>query len=135
MEVPMITREKLKEWGACYDGAEINALVPEGGLTLTAVLDMDKVPAADRVWVACYAVPTEAAVRFARWVAGRAAAVWSDDAARAAAYAAVWSDDAARAAARAASGAAHAAASGAASGAARQAQLDWFKAELASCAL
>ena len=46
----MITREVLREWGACYDDDEIASLVPPEGVTPLEVLDAD-IPASDRIWV------------------------------------------------------------------------------------
>lgn len=45
-----ITREMLRDWGACYDDDHIAALVPPEGVTPIQVLDAD-IPASDRLWV------------------------------------------------------------------------------------
>jgi hypothetical protein len=48
----IITREDLREWGACYSDEEIAELVPPGGIALEDVLHAESVPPAHRVWVA-----------------------------------------------------------------------------------
>ena len=45
-----ITRERLRQWGACYDDAKIAALVPEDGLTPLEFAALD-IPVKDRLKV------------------------------------------------------------------------------------
>ena len=45
-----ITRDLLRLWGACYDDARIDELVPEAGLTPLEIA-LDNVPVEDRLWV------------------------------------------------------------------------------------
>jgi hypothetical protein len=45
-----ITREQLRQWGACYNDAKIAALVPEDGLTPLELAALD-IPVEDRLWV------------------------------------------------------------------------------------
>ena len=45
-----ITREQLRQWGACYNDERIAELVPEAGLTPLEVAALD-IPVNDRLWV------------------------------------------------------------------------------------
>jgi hypothetical protein len=47
----LITRQLLREWQACYSDEKLNATVPESGLTPLQILDLDDIPAEDRLWV------------------------------------------------------------------------------------
>ena len=46
-----ITREQLRQWGACYTDAQIAALIPESGLQLIDVARLP-IPPEDIIWVA-----------------------------------------------------------------------------------
>jgi hypothetical protein len=47
----VITREYLRERGACYSDEDIADLVPPEGVTPLQVCDADHVPSEDRLWV------------------------------------------------------------------------------------
>ena len=46
-----ITREQLRQWGACYDDKRISELVPKSGLTPLEIAALENVPVEDRMWV------------------------------------------------------------------------------------
>lgn len=50
MQQVIITRRKLRAWGACYTSEHIRELVPAAGLTPLEILALD-IPATDRLWV------------------------------------------------------------------------------------
>ena len=133
----LVTRAWLRANRACYSDEQIDSLIPESGLLMSDVLELD-IPDADKVWVFCHSDCGEKQdfVEFAESCAARAAAVASVDVAYsefAAAYAVSAATAAARyaaaAAARYAASAAAAAARYAASAAAteRKAQVIWIK--------
>ena len=52
MKIRRITRSWLRNNGACYSDEQIAALVPEEGVTLQQVLETDRIPDGDKIWVA-----------------------------------------------------------------------------------
>jgi len=51
MKTKRITRTLLRKYGACYSDEYITELVPEGGVTLQQVLETDRIPHEDKIWV------------------------------------------------------------------------------------
>jgi hypothetical protein len=68
-----ITRKSLQDAGACYDDADLAALIPEAGISLDEGLALD-VPTGDKHWALCHAagVPGRILREHACWCARRA---------------------------------------------------------------
>jgi hypothetical protein len=65
-----ITRQSLRDAGACYDDNKIDSLIPEAGITLDEGLALD-VPVEDKHWAMCHAagVPDRILREHACWCA------------------------------------------------------------------
>ena len=68
-----VTRDLLRAANSCYGAARENELIPENGLTIREVAELD-IPVRDKIWAICYAsnAPDNALREFACWCARNA---------------------------------------------------------------